>query len=59
MGSDMAMNPPQKKWEAHEVKSDEEVVEWLIGALAQDYEFNCYKTHLGTRIMRIFKGEWI
>lgn len=58
MGSDMSMNPPQKQWENHKVDTEEGVFEWVIGAMANDYEVHIYRASKGW-IVGIFKGVWI
>ena len=65
MGSDYHMNPPKKNWERHDLDTEEEVMEWIVGAMANGFEINVSRwdpsAHDGEGywIVSIFKGEWI
>lgn len=40
MGSDMYMNPPKEVFDTFRVKTDEEVIDYVIGALATGRRIN-------------------
>lgn len=64
MGSDLYMNPPQKLYETHNIDTKEEVMEWVVGAMAMGCEITVSRydppAHDGEGywIVRIFKGQW-
>jgi hypothetical protein len=59
MGSDLHMNPPKKVYETHRVESEEDVIGWVIGAMANDYEITILPASESGWLVKVFKGKWI
>lgn len=59
MGSDMHMNPPQKVYESQRGLTEEEAMEWVVGAMANKYEIVVTPGGSDTWIVKVFKGVWI
>ncbi len=60
MGSDLCMNPPKEVFDRQVCESDEEVIDWVIGALATDKKIVINTKSIdGSRVIQISTGKWI
>ncbi len=60
MGSDMAMNPPKPVYDTYTVDTQEEVIDYVIGALATKKQIivNQRRNDTDKYRIQIFTGEW-
>lgn len=60
MGSDLAMNPPREVFDRHTCTTEEEVIDWVIGALATKKKIVVHSPNIdGTISVQISTGKWI
>lgn len=58
MGSDMAMNPPKEVWNHYVATTEDEVVEYVVGALATDQKIVIHKKSKGGWQIAVWTGRW-
>lgn len=59
MGSDLYMNPPKEQFDCYVAKTEDEVMEYVVGALATDRKIIIHKNYQGIWHIFIGTGTWI
>lgn len=59
MGSDMAMNPPKEQFDTYVATTEDEVVEYVVGALATDHKIVIGRKSADGWHISVATGQWI